>query len=108
MPTHSAVEHIITQYAPTMAAQMLALADQAHSEEEVRHGCNSFIECVLSQAGLTITGRHEYGLKGGRIDSKYGAESADDIVLRFLSNASSWRGEVARRINADHHGMFEQ
>jgi len=68
----SAVENIITEYAPQMAAKMLAIADHSHSEEDVRHSVNSLLETFLHQAGLTIAGRHEYGLKGGRIDSKYG------------------------------------
>jgi hypothetical protein len=35
------------------------------------------------------------------INSLYGAESADSIILRFLGNASSWRGETAKRIKTE-------
>lgn len=35
------------------------------------------------------------------IDDLYGADRADTCVMYFLSNASSWRGEVARRIKAE-------
>jgi hypothetical protein len=35
------------------------------------------------------------------MNSKFGADSAKEIVLRFLSNASTWRGETARRIKAE-------
>lgn len=35
------------------------------------------------------------------IDQNYGADSGRDMVLYFLSNASSWRGEDARRIKAE-------
>jgi hypothetical protein len=31
----------------------------------------------------------------------YYADTAKSVVLYFLSNASSWRGEVARRIKAE-------
>lgn len=31
-------------------------------------------------------------------NSKFGCDSAEDIVLRFLCNATSWRGETARRV----------
>ena len=31
---------------------------------------------------------------------RYGAESAENIVRRFLSNASQWRGDVARACKA--------
>lgn len=36
-----------------------------------------------------------------RIDGWYGADSAKTIVLYFLSNASTFRGEDARRIKAE-------
>ena len=40
----------------------------------------------------------------GQLDSitdSFGYDSAKGIVLRFLGNASSWRGEVAKRIKAE-------
>lgn len=39
------------------------------------------------------------------IDSNYGFDSAKSVVLYFLSNANSWRGETARRIKAELKGM---
>ncbi len=35
------------------------------------------------------------------ITDSYGADSAQDIVLRFLCNAVTWRGETARRIKRE-------
>ena len=35
------------------------------------------------------------------VNEKFFAESAQDIVLRFLVNASTWRGETARRIKKE-------
>ena len=35
------------------------------------------------------------------IGDRYGYEDADTIVLYFLSNAGSWRGDDARRIKAE-------
>lgn len=35
------------------------------------------------------------------INESYGSDSAKSIVLYFLSNASSWRGEVAKRVKAE-------
>ena len=35
------------------------------------------------------------------IDDHYGYDDARSIVLYFLSNASSWRGENAKRIKAE-------
>jgi hypothetical protein len=35
------------------------------------------------------------------ITDDYGADSGKSIVLYFLSNASTWKGETARRIKAE-------
>ena len=35
------------------------------------------------------------------IDDKYYADSAESVVLYFLSNAKGWRGENARAIKAE-------
>ena len=41
------------------------------------------------------------------INDKYMFDSAKSIVLYFLSNASSWRGEVAKRIKTELKGMLK-
>lgn len=35
------------------------------------------------------------------VTSRYGAESAKDIVLGFLCNCSTWRGPVARLVKVE-------
>jgi hypothetical protein len=40
------------------------------------------------------------------VNSDYFADSARSVVLYFLSNATSWRGEDARRIKAELKGML--
>lgn len=35
------------------------------------------------------------------IDQHYGADSAKTIVLYFLSNAKTWRGETAKAVKAE-------
>jgi hypothetical protein len=37
----------------------------------------------------------------GSINENYGADSAKSIVLYFLSNASTWRGETAKRVKKE-------
>ena len=39
------------------------------------------------------------------INDTYGWDSALEIVLRFLSNASTWRGETAKRVKAELKAM---
>jgi hypothetical protein len=41
------------------------------------------------------------------INCTYGYDSARSIVLYFLSNANSWRGEVAKRIKKELNGMVK-
>lgn len=42
-----------------------------------------------------------------RITDYYGADDGKSIVLYFLSNATSWRGDVARRVKAELRGMVK-
>lgn len=35
------------------------------------------------------------------INENYYADSAKSVVLYFLANANTWRGEVARRVKAE-------
>ena len=41
----------------------------------------------------------------GSIKDRYGWDSAASIVLYFLANAGTWRGEDARRIKAELRSM---
>jgi len=34
------------------------------------------------------------------LEDDYGNESAESVVRRFLSNAGSWRGEIAKQVKA--------
>lgn len=36
-----------------------------------------------------------------RVDDYYGLDSAREIILYFLANAQTWRGEKAREIKAE-------
>jgi hypothetical protein len=42
-----------------------------------------------------------------RITDNYGMDTADTIVLYFLSNARSWRGEDAKRIKSELNAMVK-
>lgn len=39
------------------------------------------------------------------INDNYGADTAKSVVLYFLSNAASWRGETAKRIKLELKAM---
>jgi len=41
------------------------------------------------------------------IDDNYGLDSGKSMVLYFLSNASTWRGETAKRIKAELKAMVK-
>ena len=42
-----------------------------------------------------------------KITEDYGADSGKNIVLRFLVNATTWRGEDARRIKKELKAMLK-
>lgn len=42
----------------------------------------------------------------GDINSTYGYDSGKGIVRYFLSNAGTWRGDVAKRIKAELNSML--
>jgi len=44
--------------------------------------------------------------KLNKLTDMYGADHADDIVRYFLSNATSWRGDDARRVKAELKAML--
>ena len=37
----------------------------------------------------------------GSVSENYGYDSAKSVVLYFLSNAATWRGETAKRVKAE-------
>lgn len=43
----------------------------------------------------------------GGVDDKYGFDDARGIITYFLANASSWRGDTARRIKAELKSMIK-
>lgn len=43
----------------------------------------------------------------GSMSDYYGADSASDIVMYFLVNAKTWRGETAKRVKAELNAMLK-
>ena len=43
----------------------------------------------------------------GTMQDTYGQDSAESVVVYFLSSARSWRGEDAKRIKAELNGMLK-
>ena len=66
------LEVLIEGHAQVMSEQMARAVEWSRSEEDIRHACNKLLDEFIDKAGLEVRGRHEYGLAGGRIDSKYG------------------------------------
>jgi hypothetical protein len=40
------------------------------------------------------------------INAPYYSDTAKDMVIYFLANATSWRGDTARRVKAELSGML--
>ena len=43
----------------------------------------------------------------GDINEQFGYDSGRSIVLYFLSNASTWRGDTAKRVKAELRAMLK-
>lgn len=46
-------------------------------------------------------------LRLDKVTDRYGHETGAEIILRFLVNAKTWRGETARRIKAELKEMIK-
>ena len=44
----------------------------------------------------------------GSVHSDYGCDSGESIVRYFLSNATTWKGETARRIKAELKALLKR
>jgi hypothetical protein len=87
MPIGSSnIEEIIGSHSHRIANRMIEIAQWASSEEDVRYECNKLIDEFLSAAKIRIRGRHEYGLAGGRIDSKYAG-----VIIEYKDPTGSGR-----------------
>lgn len=42
------------------------------------------------------------------INDEYGCDTASSVVAYFLSNAATWRGEVARRVKKELKTMLDE
>jgi len=92
-PVDLNLEVLIEEHAKAMAEQMVIAADGAGSEEDIRHEVNKLIDEFIKKADLTVKGRHEYGLAGGRIDSKYGG-----VVIEYKDPKGA--GKITENKNA--------
>lgn len=43
----------------------------------------------------------------GDISEDYGCDTGKSVVIYFLANAKSWRGDTARRVKAELKGMIK-
>ena len=72
MSLETNIEKLIHDSSTAISNEMKIIVGSAKSEEDIRHECNKLIDDFLEKAAIKVKGRHEYGLAGGRIDSKYG------------------------------------
>ena len=70
------------------------IAREIHSDwgEKIYYGATPYIMAMMAL---------------NYIDDKYMLDDARDIVRYFLANASSWRGDTARRVKAELKSMLK-
>lgn len=66
------IDELVKQHAEIIFRLVAAKISSAGHEDEIRIEATKGIDGFIQAARLTIVSRHEYGLAGGRIDSKYG------------------------------------
>jgi hypothetical protein len=66
------VEDLIRLHATNIAIAMPEIVRDAQNEAGIRQDCTELLKNFLKDAGIKVKPVHEYGLAGGRIDSKYG------------------------------------
>jgi len=72
MTLENNIEKLIYESSIAIADAMKIIVGWVKSEEDLRYECNKLIDDFLKKTEIKVKGRHEYGLAGGRIDSKYG------------------------------------
>ncbi|HWE84569.1 MAG TPA: N-6 DNA methylase [Terracidiphilus sp.] len=80
------LEALVLSEAKAISEKIAQNVQSAGSEEDVRHTCNKLIDDFIEKAGLDISGRHEYEINGGFLDSKY---SRVLLEYKFPHNKSS-------------------
>lgn len=74
-----------------MARPIYEIAREIRADwKNVNYAAKPYLDAMRDLANITDT---------------YGYDSAKSVVLYFLSNASAWRGENARRIKAELNAM---
>lgn len=86
-------ERLIRAWSETISKAILCLAEEALSEEEVRIGCTIELKKFLKAAKIKVKDRHEYGLAGGHIDSKYGA-----VIIEYKN--PNTRDKISENLNS--------
>lgn len=86
-------EELIRQHAQAMSVRMNEIAHEAGSEEDVRQGVNRLIDDFIDAATLEIRVRNEYGLAGGRVDSRYGG-----VIVEYKDPHGA--GRITESLNA--------
>jgi len=70
--------------------------------DEIMDAWPAGVSIGRNQAAPYIAAMRELTL----VTDMYGMEDGTGVVRYFLSNASTWRGDVARRIKAELRGMI--
>lgn len=76
-----------------IADEIYALWRDKNGKPNVWYGAKPYLEAMASLDKIT---------------DKYFADRGDDIVAYFLGNATTWKGDDARRIKKELRGMLTQ
>jgi hypothetical protein len=78
--------------------------EQGEGDRSLRAIAGEILRDWPKMAGNENHPAHPYvhAMRGlDKVTDRYALDSGDDIVRRFLSNASGWRGETAKRVKTE-------
>jgi Eco57I restriction-modification methylase len=81
---YETTEELLQKHADLLAEAASAAAQPGNNEEDVRVAAAGRLDAFIVDAGLDIKARHEYGLAGRRIDSKYAG-----VIIEYKNSNSS-------------------
>lgn len=72
------IDELVSKHAKLIVALVKTKICIAGHEDEIRVEATKGIDAFIREAELSVVSRHEYGLAGGRVDSKYGLVAIED------------------------------
>ena len=82
--SYQSLDETISKHATILASQLKKAAASASKEEEIRIAAERGLAFIEHEAGIELSGRHEFTIGTGRADSVY-----DCVIIEYKNPASA-------------------